>query len=154
MAGKAGPVKLASTGAMLLGNKDSMVDEVSGRIDQVLATLQMVDDWMDWEDDLREGSDNSLIDMIRLQQQLSMSDIVTAEDVNRCLFTTGVMSRFFSYATAQHEELLSVRSTYPHLVEFHQSLLNHLQEACFSISAKKQSLLRGGFVHYLSRIVN
>ncbi|WP_127529516.1 hypothetical protein [Paenibacillus kobensis] len=150
LAGKASPVKLASTGAMLLGGQDSRIEEVSGLIDRVLATLQMVDDWMDWEEDLHEESDNSLIDMIRQQQQLSMKDTVTPELANRCLFTTDVMSQFYFYVSAQHETLLPHRSSFPHLIAFHQSLLVHLQEACSSIAARKQSLLRGGFIHYLS----
>jgi len=154
LAGKASPVKLASTGAMLLGHKETRVAEVSDLIDQVLATLQMVDDWMDWEDDLREGSDNSFIDMVRLQQQMSMQDDVTAELVNRCIFTTDALSRFARYAADQHASVRSHPSAFAHLQSFHQSLVDHLEDACRSVAATKSSLLQGGFVHYLARTLS
>ncbi|GFN32991.1 hypothetical protein [Paenibacillus xylaniclasticus] len=153
LAGKASPVKLASTGAMLLGDKEPLVEEASHLIDHVLATLQMVDDWIDWEEDLLEGSDNSFVDFIRLQQQLQITDTVTAELMNRWIFTTDALARFTRYAADRHRLITSYSVPYKHLLDFHKSLIQQLEEAYRHIAATKSSMLRGGLIHYLSSVM-
>jgi hypothetical protein len=79
VATKASPLKLASTGALLLSNKADTIDIVTDFIDHVLVTLQMVDDWVDWQDDLEEGSYNCLLSMIKLELQREHEQPVTID---------------------------------------------------------------------------
>lgn len=62
---KASPLKLSSTAALLLSGKDSLVPQSEEMIDSVLLTLQMLDDYEDWNEDLSEGSYNCLLSLTR-----------------------------------------------------------------------------------------
>lgn len=90
-AGKAGPVKVSVAGAWLLAldasgerGNSSQEDELilkekirytEEAVDTALMTLQMLDDWSDWREDLTDGSYNGLLAMIATKYDSSSSMI-------------------------------------------------------------------------------
>ena len=83
VAKKASPVKNASTGALLLSNQAHLIPVVTAAVEQTLITLQMLDDWADWEEDLEEGFYNCLLASLRKHLQLSTDSAVTPEMVKQ-----------------------------------------------------------------------
>jgi hypothetical protein len=148
---KAGPLKLASTGMLLLAGQEALIAPVSEIVDEVLITLQMVDDWADWREDMAEGNENSLLAFIHADLQLTESDRLSAEQVNMALTLQDCLTRFARQASVRHEKLLQPEVLQiPHLIAFHQALTQQLVQAAQRLQQRKQNQLRGGFVSWLA----
>ncbi|QYR20875.1 class 1 isoprenoid biosynthesis enzyme [Paenibacillus sp. sptzw28] len=154
LAKKAAPVKLASTGALLHTGRDILVPAVSDYIDQVLITLQMVDDWADWEEDLVHGSGNSLLAFIRSELNLPADSPLSPAQVTDSIRLQGGLRRFADEAETRYKRLQSTLPGASCLSAFHHSLSQELVQAADRYERRKQSLLRGGFVNWLSESIN
>jgi hypothetical protein len=146
---KASPVKLASTGVCLLIGQTNLISQVTDAVDHTLVTLQMVDDWADWQEDLEEGAYNGLLAMITSELQLSESIELTEEQVKKALFVQGSLNRYTEIARTNGQHLMSIGINAPHLLSFNQHLLNTLIEGAASIEKQKQRLAMGGFYHWV-----
>ncbi|MFC5649335.1 class 1 isoprenoid biosynthesis enzyme [Paenibacillus solisilvae] len=148
---KAGPLKLASTGLLLLTAQEALIKPVSEMVDHVLITLQMVDDWADWREDLAEGNENSLLAFLHAELQLAAGEQLTPEQINHALTVETRLDRFAEQALDRHERLLQLGIIQlPHLLAFHQALSQELVQAAQRLQQRKQLQLQGGFVSWLS----
>jgi hypothetical protein len=123
-AGKAGPVKISSTGALLLTGRQDQVEKLEQAVDIVLMTLQMSDDYTDWKEDLAEGSYNGLLAMIAAEEPSKAA--LTEKDAENAIYLRGCMKRFAQLASIHHEKLLSLDTGAVELVDFHSYIVNHL----------------------------
>ncbi len=151
---KASPVKLASTGALLLSNQARLIPSVSDCVDHVLITLQMVDDWVDWKEDLETGNDNGMLSFIRSELQLHPDHPLTEEEVTKSLYVDCSLGRYAAAAAANREQLCRIGVQIPHLYAFHETLLHSLVQDARNIEEEKNNLLRGGLHYWLSKNSN
>ncbi|MNC14674.1 hypothetical protein D3C75_624610 [compost metagenome] len=153
IARKASPLKLSSTAALLLSDKPSFIADSEEMLEAVLLTLQMLDDYEDWEEDLAEGSYNCLLSLARhhLQQHTA---VLTPEAVKDFIFTTGGLAQYTATAVGNHERLLSGRISIPGLTAFHQMLVDNLLQIAAAIEAEKVLLQGGGLRYWLSKNMN
>lgn len=153
IARKASPLKLSSTAALLLSDKPSFIADSEEMLEAVLITLQMLDDYEDWEEDLAEGSYNCLLSLVRhhLQQDTA---ILTPAAVKYFIFTTGGLAQYTATAAGNHERLLAGRLSIPGLTAFHQMLVDNLQQIAAAIEAEKVLLQGGGLGYWLSKNMN
>lgn len=148
---KAGPLKLASTGLLLLSDQEALINPVSEFVDDVLITLQMVDDWADWREDMAEGNENSLLAYLHSELKLGANERLTAEQVSNALAIQDHLSRFADQVQVRHEKLLQLQAVQiPHLLAFHQALSQELVQAAQYLQQRKQTRLRGGFLSWLT----
>lgn len=152
IAHKASPLKLSSTAALLLSENDSLVPLAEEMIDQVLVTLQMLDDYEDWEEDLAENSYNCLLSLTR--SQLSNTEKFTATEVKHFLFTADGLNTYVDFALANHLQLETYSLEIPHLVAFHHMLVSNLQQISEAIQTEKQILQGGGLSYWLSKNID
>lgn len=150
IAHKASPVKLASSGFMLLSGCDESIPAVSAMIDQVLITLQMADDLADWRDDVRQGNANCLLSMIRNEQEGFGKRELTDREVKAALYLRGSLNRYAAIAVERHGRLLRTGPRIEHLLAFHEFLTNGLLETAETIERDKSRLLMGGFSYFMS----
>ena len=150
IAKKASPVKNASTGALLLANQAQLIPAVTAAVEQTLVTLQMLDDWADWEEDLEEGSYNCLLASIRKQLQLSTADELTPEMVKQQLYVHDFFAAYAGTADSHHEHLLSLSVGMEQLVAFHDSLVQNIHRVANEIKERRAALVSGGFYYFLS----
>lgn len=148
-AGKAGPVKIACTGALLLSARSHMIPLMEEAIDITLMTLQMADDWADWQEDLAEGCYNSLLAKIASDRQLDRQP--TAEEAEASIYVRGCMKSYVQVACDNHNRLLAMKLKATELVDFHAYLLNHLNQTSDTIDSNRAALHKGGFNYFLSR---
>ena len=118
IAKKASPVKNASTGALLLANQAHLLPAVTAAVEQTLVTLQMLDDWADWEEDLVEGSYNCLLASIRQHLNLTTTDELTPEMVKQQLYVHDYLAVYAKIADSHHEHLLSLSVRMEQIVSF------------------------------------
>ncbi|AWB43600.1 hypothetical protein DCC85_04745 [Paenibacillus sp. CAA11] len=154
MGHKAAPVKLASTGALLLSGHSARIPETEHAVDQVLSILQMLDDWEDWNKDLQEGSYNSLLAYIRADLKLPDHHRLTPEDVMDALYVHGVLTRYAEYAQTIGQELSSIIELAPDLYEFYIFLLDNLTQGASSIERERCLLEQGGLQYWLSKNIS
>lgn len=152
IAHKASPVKLASTGLLLLSGREELIPETSGLIDQVLITLQMADDRADWREDLQTGSANSLLSFVRRERRMESVAGLTVQEVEASIHVRGCLRRYAQLAEERHERLRTSGTQALQLVAFHDFLTRSLLAEALRIERDKDMLLQGGFVHWLSKI--
>lgn len=147
-AGKAGPVKIACTGALLLTDRTELIEKLEHAIDIVLMTLQMADDYADWKEDLADGSYNGLLAMIAADRGTADTPL-TEKDAENAIYIRGCMKKYVQYAADNHTKLLELEAESAELEAFHEFILNHLNQTCETIESRKQQLLKGGFSYFL-----
>ncbi|MGG1519585.1 class 1 isoprenoid biosynthesis enzyme [Paenibacillus oryzisoli] len=153
IARKASPVKNASTGALLLTGQAHLIPEVTAAVELSLVTLQMLDDYADWEEDLEEGSYNCLLASIRRKLNFSRIDTLTVEAVKHELYVLDHADVYSEIAAAHHENLHHMSIHMDQLYEFHESLVRNLQNISQEIKEQRKQLLLGGFFHFMSKSV-
>jgi hypothetical protein len=147
-AGKAAPVKLSSTGACLLSSRDALIPDVEAAVDIALMTLQMLDDWADWQADLAEGSYNGLSAMIALEARKKIHEL-TMESIEAAIYVQGAMNRYAEIAIKSHERLLEFNVSLPSLMNYHSYMVEYLVKISDNIDRNKRKLLGGG-INFLS----
>lgn len=153
IARKASPLKLSSTASLLLSDQQSLIADSEDMLEAVLITLQMLDDYEDWEEDLTEGSYNCLLSLARHQLQREAA-VLTSDDVKDFIFTQGGLALYTETATRNHERLLSAQLDIPGLTAFHQMLLDNLRQIAAAVEAEKALLQRGGLQYWISKHIN
>lgn len=149
VAKKASLVKLGGTAVLLLANRARLIPDAEKAVEWTLVTLQMSDDWLDWNDDLASGSYNCLLAQIRRASH--SEDPLTATTVKNHIFVRNTLE---AYADQAERNLHHARAAFPEaavLHAYHQSLADGLRAAAALVSAKRKSLLTGGFYYLLRR---
>ncbi|MBA2944132.1 hypothetical protein HZF08_38310 [Paenibacillus sp. CGMCC 1.16610] len=154
VAWKASPVKNASTGALLHAGQVELIPAVTGAVEQVLVTLQMLDDWADWEEDLDEGSYNCLLAFLRGSVEGSEGVSPTPDWVKQMIYVRDGLEGYSEVAVRHHEELLALDLSMKELSQFHLHLVNHLRLAAKEIKEKRNQLLSGGLSYFMSNSSN
>lgn len=147
VARKAAPLKLSSTGALLLSDQAGLVPEMTDFVDHVLVTLQMSDDWVDWQEDLDEGNYNCLLSMI--QSKLSPDERLTTELVHHYIAVRGILNSYTTAAEANHNYIKRLNLQVPHLLSFHEYMLNALKQDAKIIEEEKLALQKGGLSYWM-----
>lgn len=147
IAKKSGPLKLSSTGILLLSGQEYLIPPISDLIDRVLITLQMSDDWIDWHEDLADGNYNSLLSMIKNEHYPNQT--LTEDTVKISIYVRSIMKRYVDIATANHQYALSLKLPLTHLLSFHEMLVNDLSQDAQEIEHLKTSQQQGGLHYWL-----
>lgn len=151
---KASPLKLCSTAALLLSGQTSSTYEAEEMIHTVLLTLQMLDDYEDWQQDLEDGSYNCLLSLARSCAGSAAGERLTEAAVKNFIYVTGGLAGYAATAQANHLMLKEATLQLPLLVSFHLVLVQNLQQIAAAIEAQKQLLLGGGLDYWLSTHTN
>jgi hypothetical protein len=151
VAKKASPVKNASTGVLLLANQAHLIPAVTAAVEQTLVTLQMLDDWADWEEDLEEGSYNCLLASMRNQLQLSTESTQSPEMVKQQLYVRDFLDFYGQIAITHHEQLLGLQASMTQLIDFHDSLVQNIQKVALEIKENRKTLALGGLYYFMSK---
>jgi hypothetical protein len=150
VAWKASPVKNASTGALLLAGQTELIPVVTGAVEQVLVTLQMLDDWADWEEDLNESSYNCLLAYLCGSGERPEGVTLTPDWVKQQIYVRDGLEGYSAIAVRHHEELLALELPMKELPLFHFSLVDNLRVSAKEIMDKRKELLSGGLSYFLS----
>lgn len=153
IAHKASPLKLCSTAILLISGHEHLIMATEDMLHEVLVTLQMADDYEDWEEDLREGSYNCLLSLAHSQLEVNPYKL-TSGQVKDFIFTAGGLAPYAEIACANHRRLSGYPLKIPHLLAFHDGLVQNLQHIAAAIEAEKQLLQKGGLHYWLSRFTN
>ncbi|MBN3525266.1 hypothetical protein [Paenibacillus apiarius] len=151
VARKAAPVKFASTGALQLAGRTHLIDAMTNAVDTVLVTLQMADDWEDWEEDLREGSYNCLLSWIRFELNLPAMEPLSPDTVKTAIAVHDCMGGYAEQAQEHHHRLQAFNLDIAHLYQFHQFLVDGLVGEASRVRQERETLMLGGLNHWLSK---
>ncbi|RUT46729.1 hypothetical protein EJP82_10860 [Paenibacillus anaericanus] len=154
IAHKASPVKLSIVSSLLLiehDNQEELIPLFEDAVDTVLITLQMLDDWKDWEKDLQEGSYNCLISMVQSNLQIHKARRPTHEEITQALYASVLLSHYAQRAETHHESLRIIEPYAPRLYEFHAYLCQNIHEGANHIEKERNLLQQGGLAYWLSK---
>ncbi|MCM3630921.1 hypothetical protein M3194_26695 [Paenibacillus glycanilyticus] len=149
VAKKASPLKLASTGVLLLADRPELILQVEERVDFSLVLLQMADDLADWEDDLREGNYNCLLSLIR-SKRTSTQIALNSQEVESHIYDRGLMKVY----CARGKDILDFLNNSPlhleRLYSFSKSIYEGIASFTERVEHTRRTLLSGGFDYILS----
>ncbi|MGG6314273.1 hypothetical protein [Paenibacillus macerans] len=151
VAHKASPVKLTVAGTLLLTGREQLIPEWEAAVDTVLVTLQMLDDWEDWEKDLREDSYNCLISTIQKELGIPRDRRPTSEEIKQAIFVQDILSIYALRADRNHEALSGISGLLPHLFEFHDDLRRNVNQGAQKLQKERNLLMGGGLEYWLSK---
>ena len=153
VAHKASPLKLSSTAVLLLSGRDSLITQSEEMLEYVLLTLQMLDDYEDWEEDLEDGNYNCLLSLARqgLSGDNNDEDKLTPAEVKDFMYTSSGLVSYAQLALTHHTRLLSYTLKVPQLLDFHLFLTTNLQQISTAIESEKKLLQNGGLLYWLSK---
>lgn len=149
MARKASPLKLSSTGALILSGQAHLISMLSDFIDHVLITLQMADDWIDWEEDWEEGNYNGLLSMIKAEN--NREEPLSVDQIKNAIYVKSVMKRYTEIAIANLTYIQQLQLDVPHLASFHTTLVDHLNKDANLIEEDRLLQTKGGLSYWLSK---
>ncbi|MGZ9583925.1 hypothetical protein [Paenibacillus marinisediminis] len=148
IADKAGPVKLASTGALCLGGKLDLIEKMSAAVDCAILILQMSDDWSDWKDDLAEGSYNCLIAWTRSELGLPDQYIMTEDEVWHAITVRDVFNGYAEQAKVYEYTIREYGIEVPELFQFQQSMIDSICAEAARLQQAKELLMHGGLFYF------
>ncbi|RRJ64216.1 hypothetical protein EHV15_15775 [Paenibacillus oralis] len=151
VAHKAAPVKLSVAGALLLGGRETRIPAYETAVDTVLVTLQMLDDWEDWEKDLREGSYNCLISSVQQELQIPQDRRPTPEEIREALYVRDILFTYAERTDRNASALAASARDLAHLREFHEHLRQSLKQGAQDLREQRNLLIRGGLEYWLSK---
>ncbi|MWC27843.1 hypothetical protein [Paenibacillus sp. MMS18-CY102] len=160
---KSAPVKLASACIALAAGQASWIPKLDASINSILLTLQMADDWKDWEEDWDHGSNSNLL-IIHLNNRYHASlpegeprIPLTREQLEDELYLKSGLRSFAAIASKHHQLLLDdcnmenqLEHTMSHLHTFHGTITKQLNNAAELIENKKSQFIHGGLFNILS----
>ncbi|WP_150265321.1 hypothetical protein [Paenibacillus tepidiphilus] len=150
IAHKASPLKLCSTAILLLTNRAEDISALEDLLHTVLITLQMLDDYEDWEEDFAEGNYNCLLAFTSSRSGIARTEL-SPEQVRAFIFTRSGLTQYSEIAAAHDRQLTDSRLRIPHLAGFHRTLSQNLQSIALSIEEEKRRLQGGGLGYWLSK---
>lgn len=151
IAHKAAPVKLTVVGALLLTGREERIADFETAVDTVLMTLQMLDDWEDWEKDLQEGSYNSLISAIQQELQIPPARRPTPEEIKHALYVRDILLTYAIQTDHNTAILAQTAEGLPHLQAFHDYLKQSLKDGAESLQKERNLLTQGGLAYWLTK---
>jgi hypothetical protein len=153
--GKAAPLKITVVGACLLGGCPERISGLEHAVDITLTTLQMLDDWNDWREDLHDGNYNGLLALIAAEYSASpaASGIERAsapwqppslKEAETAIYIRDCMSRFAEYGEQHHALLLDTKNPPCELIAFHRYMSDGLNAVAEELRSHKKKALGGG----------
>ncbi|TCM89824.1 hypothetical protein EV294_111114 [Paenibacillus sp. BK033] len=148
VAKKASPLKLASTGVLLLANRPEKIASVEELVDYSLVLLQMADDLTDWEDDLTEGNYNCLISLIRAKRQ-SIHPL-QANEAESYIYDRSLMTEYCNRGKEVFGILNNAEIGIAPLLSFSYFIYEGIAGFTNRAENTRRTLLSGGFDYILS----
>ncbi|MGO4111085.1 hypothetical protein [Paenibacillus sp. YAF4_2] len=148
IAKKASPLKLASTGVLLLADHSELIEQVEKLVDYSLVLLQMADDLDDWEDDLKEGNYNCLLSIIHAKRPYNSP--LHAKEASSYIYDRGLLSTYCTYSKETLDILINSPLQLRSLFTFSHSINEGITSYAEKVEQTKESLLLGGFDYILS----
>jgi len=153
LAGKSSPVKLSAAGMLLQAGRHEQLAGLEEAVDLTLATLQLSDDWADWQEDLAAGNDSAFLLLARRCLSLEPHEPLDEQQVKRAIYHRGCLDRLAEIV----EGYCARTALLPHapemLVSFHSALAAGIREDARSVRERTKQLLEGGgFDYFLSNL--
>lgn len=145
---KAAPLLLGAVGTLLLLEQEERIPSLCADLNIALMTLQMTDDFTDFNEDAEHGNYNSFLSHVSSAMKLDYPAYPVSEQVIRNTYNSGFMKSYADIAR-HHYTLTSSNDWIPQLRSFNLFLCSALDQAIEEVEAHKKSLMHGGFSYLI-----
>ncbi|MBD2844936.1 hypothetical protein IDH44_07025 [Paenibacillus sp. IB182496] len=150
LAAKAAPVKLGASALLELRGEPEQRTAAERAVELTLATLQLADDWADWQDDLTQPEGNAFLSLVRehlpLQDQEAPWD---ARLVKRAVYHYGALDGLSRIADDLCARLSPLTGVSPMLIAYQRSICDGIRRDARAARAESDRLVLGGFHYHL-----
>ncbi|WP_256759392.1 class 1 isoprenoid biosynthesis enzyme [Cohnella sp. WQ 127256] len=149
LARKSAPVKLCVAGMLLLSGQQELIPDLEKAIDLVLATLQLSDDWVDWQGDLAdEEKCNAFLTLVRQQLSLSPEQLLDERRVKQAIYHHSCLVRLAEIAEDYGERLKVIPNVPAVLIAFHDEMAKVIRSDASAVEETVNNLASGGGLSY------
>jgi hypothetical protein len=150
LAHKSAPQKVAVAAACILTGNVRCISKLSDAVDYTTASLQLMDDWQDWKDDLKNNHCTYFLSQVMKSNNITKLSDVDEFDFTQAVYCYGIFDRLASIVDENHEFIKRQQPRVPYLVEYHLSILDKFKEKQAAVNNSKDALLFGGFSNWLN----
>ncbi|OXM14468.1 hypothetical protein [Paenibacillus herberti] len=150
---KSAPVKIGAAAAWLAAGKPERIPVAEQAVELALASLQLADDWADWQEDLTAGEErsNAFLTLARRALDLPEEQQLTEKLVRRAIFHYDALDKLTVLIHDHRCSLSGLGEAPPGLVGFQQAVLEGVEADVQSIRQTASNLAaQGGFSHFVS----
>lgn len=152
MAQKAAPLKAAAAASCFLGGKENYLQPISDVVDLILVSMQLLDDWADWPEDLASGNLTYFLNQVIKCTGMENYSSLNCADVKRAVFLFDVLDDIFSIIENNHIQMKAFSAPdMSYLVSFHENLLLICRNILSQVKEEKEAFFKGGLSYYLSK---
>ncbi|RKP51623.1 hypothetical protein D7Z26_17760 [Cohnella endophytica] len=150
LAAKSAPVKLCAAGMLLLSGQEQRIPELEQAIDLVLATLQLSDDWTDWNEDLQDGGHgNAFLTIVRETLGVEPDQPLEERSVRRAIYRANALEGLSRIARSYGERLMTLANVPERLLEMQEMLQVGLEKDASDAERKTNELASEGGLSYI-----
>ncbi|MCM3747909.1 class 1 isoprenoid biosynthesis enzyme [Paenibacillus pasadenensis] len=152
---KSAPVKIGAAAVWLAAGRPERIPAAERAVDLALASLQLADDWADWQEDLAAGEErsNAFLTLARRELGLPKELTLTEKLVRRAIFHYDALERLGELIQAHRNSLSLLGEAPSGLTGFQHAVLSGIEADARSTQQTASELaVQGGFSHFVSNI--
>ncbi|MDQ2084848.1 hypothetical protein RBH29_00160 [Herbivorax sp. ANBcel31] len=149
---KAELVKIAVTGICVLSKKEKLLNIYSKAVDKILFSLQIADDYIDWEKDLKKSNTNILLREFMKKEGIKYSMDIKASDVKEEIIFGTIVDKLCTVLRENSYNLnLMIEDKNIYIKEYNNSILGFMEDQRRKCLEKKRKIEMGGFSNWVDK---
>lgn len=152
---KSAPVKIGAAAVWLAAGKPESIPAAEQAVELALASLQLADDWADWQADLAAGEERSNAFLTLARRALGLPEELQLPEklVRRAIYHYDALEQLMVLIHDHRRSLLGLGEAPSGLTDFQQAVLDGVEADALSIRKTASKLaVEGGFSHFVSNI--
>jgi hypothetical protein len=152
IAHKAAPVKMINAAMAILSGKPEAIGAMDAMIDTILISAQLLDDCLDWQQDLKDGNCTYFLSQVMNHYHLDDFAAMTETLVKKAVYFGDIIPEIFGMVKNNHRLLKKTKNPFvPYLITFHETFIKSFEEVLQRIHTRKKAILAGGFSNWLDK---
>ena len=152
IARKSAPVKLCAACLLLQAGEEERLPFIEEAVDLALATLQLADDWADWQCDLGEESGSVFLTLARRQLSLDAGVPLEERAVKEAVYRHGCLDRLAELAEDNGRRLKELPEVPAMLAAFHDAVAGGIREDARKAEETTVTFASGGLSYFLTKL--
>lgn len=152
IAHKAAPVKIINAAMAILSGKPEVIGPLDTMIDTILISAQLLDDCVDWREDLKDGNCTYFLSQVMRHNNLTDFAALNESLIKKAVYFGDIIQEIFIIVKNNHRLLKKTREpSVPYLIAFHETFLKSFVEILQRVQKQKKAILAGGFSNWLDK---
>lgn len=149
LAHKASPQKVSVAAVCVLKDAGHMIDSICLGVDKIALSVQVMDDWYDWREDVDSGNCTYFLSLI--MKKFGLKNIKQIDTIHymAAIHRHGIFMDFCNIARGNHQFV--EKTSIEYMIQYHNKLLDVYEGILENIKKEEKVMLYGGFGRILDK---